>query len=73
MKSELKFEDNFTCFSWLLDFIPSTVTLQSKRRFHESSDFEDERAKKVASTAITITSPVTVVNGNVQAQVELVK
>ena len=24
-KSELKFEHNFTCFSWLLDFISSTV------------------------------------------------
>ena len=26
-KSELKFEHNFTCFSWLLDFISSTVKM----------------------------------------------
>ena len=41
-KSELKFEDNFTCLSWLLDFISSRQktndkfkSFQSKKRLHK--------------------------------------
>ena len=32
MESELNFEDNFTCFSWLVDFISSTVIQDELRR-----------------------------------------
>ena len=76
----MKFEHNFTCFSWLLDFISSTeqrrnqiMQLDKKDSLVTiSSQIKTARRKKFASTAITTTFTTTVVNTNVQLQFQLV-
>ena len=77
--SEFNFEDNFTCFSWPLDFISSTV-IQNKQRQNQTisvkekaslasdyskSDKDCTRGKNVERTAITTTSTIVVVNTNI--------
>ena len=69
-KSEFNFEDNFTCFSWPLDFIPSTVIQDEQRRnqiisvtqkasLWLASDYSNwdqdcTRGNNVANTAIAV-------------------
>ena len=72
----MNFEDNFMCFSWLLDFISSTVFQDELRRQREgstsdysNSDQDSMRRKNVTSTTITTTSTNVIVNTNIQLQV----
>ena len=84
IKSELNFEDNFTCFPWRLGFISSNV-IQDKQRWNQiislkkkaslardysNSDQDCTRGKNVASNTITTTSTTVVVKTNTQPQVK---
>ena len=78
----MKFDDNFTWVSWLLDFITSTVIEDESRRRYQIISVKETaslvtipsevktvqmRGKNVSSTAITATSTTTVVNTNVSS------
>ena len=80
----MKFENNFTCFSWLLDFT-STVFQDELRQnqvisvkreaftgdyFNLDQDFASARGKNVTSIAITTTSTTVIVNTNIGPQVQ---
>ena len=84
IKSELNFEDNFTCFPWPLGFISSNV-IQDKQRLNKiislkkkaslardysNSDQDCTRGKNVPSNAVTTTSTTVVVKTNTQPQVK---
>ena len=80
----MKFENNFTCFSWLLDFT-STVFQDELRQNQVISvkreaftgdysnldqDSASARGKNVTSIAITTTSTTVIVNTNIRPQVQ---